>query len=671
MNELPARKVTIKDPFWSPILEVNATQAIFHQWDELEKSGCIDNFRIVTGEKEGFREGWVFADSDAYKWLEAAARIYANEPNPKLKSLMDSLIMLLSKAQIDDGYIYTYNQFHFPDQRWVNLQIEHELYCLGHLIEAGVSHFEATGETSALDIAMKAANLLVCDFLGGPPERTEGHQEVEIALMRLSLVSGRSVYLDLAQHFIEVRGRIPFFGLLIHRENSSYLARKAYVLKKRSDYAADHPEYAVSKIPPDNETKIPPFSKQRRTLNALSGCYNQQHAPVRLQTIPVGHSVRYGYFQTATTMLYRLRGDASLFPALQQSWERLVTKRMYVTGGLGSLPSNEGFGFDYELDPEYAYNETCAALASLFWNWEMALATREAKFSDLFEWQLYNAAAVGIGTNGGTYLYNNPLIVRNGITRQAWYSVPCCPSNLARTWAYLGKYIYSFDEHNLWIHQYIGNETTLSMDFQTGISIESELPFNGCVTIHLKPAATKEFCLNFRIPSWCLPSADAPIRQVNTEPAGLKVHINGKPFPIPHSKLIAPTRDATAQGYDPRLSSFLPISRTWKPGDEIKLTFAMAIILRRAHSKVKNHAGKAALSRGPLVYCLESSDNPGVDLFTTILDPASLTPIVEDTALGRITILRGKSADGKTLTFIPYHLWANRGASQMTVWVNV
>ena len=665
MNQLPATSVTIKDPYWSPRLEVNARHAIFHQWQQLEKSGCIDNFRIVIGEKEGFREGWVFADSDAFKWLEAAARIYGQQPDPKLKSLMDELIRLMARTQMEDGYIYTYNQSHFPPQRWVNMQIEHELYCHGHLIEAGISHYEATGERGALEIAIKAADLLVRSFLHAPAEQTDGHEEVEIALLRLHILSGRPEYLELARHFIEMRGRVRLYALLYQRESASHVARKALVSKKRAEYAASHPEYAVSKIPPDNESKEPPFSKQRRKLEALSGRYTQQHAPIRQQSVPFGHAVRYGYFQTAISLLYRLNGDASLLPALQHSWNHLVTRRMYVTGGIGSLPGNEGFGADYELDPEYAYNETCAALASLFWNWEMALATREAKYSDLFEWQLYNAAAVGMGLGGETYLYNNPLCVRAGILRRAWYSVPCCPSNLSRTWAWLGRYIYSFDEQAVWIHQYIGSQTAPADGLPAGITMEAGLPFNGTVTIRVEPPLAGTFSLHLRLPAWCQ-TDDKPGRK----PAGCSVKINDEDFPLPPEDHKSSVLEATAQGYDPRTSSFLTIARLWQPGDTVRLVFDMQIKLRQAHPKVKNHAGKVALTRGPLVYCLESTDNPGVNIFTAKLERSSLVAQDQDTALGRITVLTGKTISGETLTFIPYHLWGNRGASQMLVWIN-
>jgi hypothetical protein len=650
MNELTARQVKITDAFWSPRLQVNATQAIFHQWRELEKSGCLDNFRFVIGDKEGFREGWFFADSDAFKWLDAAARIYAVTPDVQLKTLMDTAINLFARAQTPDGYLFTYNQLHFPGQRWIDLQVEHELYCQGHLIEAGVAHHEATGETTALNIAVKAADLLVREFLNAGPEQTCGHEEIELALLRLYRATHTEAYLKLAQQFLERRGHIAFFPIKLAREFSDSGNRKKIVQQQRAAYAAIHPEYAVSKLPPDNFAKMPRFSKARWYVNALSGHYAQQHAPIRQQTRPVGHAVRFGYLETANALLQRLRPDNALLAALERTWEHMIERRMYVTGGLGALPGLEGFGRDYELDPEYAYAETCAALATLFWNWEMALSTQQARYSDLFEWQLYNAAAVGMGLSGENYLYNNPLTCRGGVTRRPWFSVPCCPSNLSRTWASLGRYIYSFDRDKVWLHQYISSKATLDLGIPIGLSIESGLPFNGSITIRVNPASPIDFTLHLRIPSW---AADQPM--------ALKINGEAQPLAVANRSDVAPT----AQGYDPRSSRFIPIARTWRSGDAIEVTFEMPIVLRRAHPRVKGHVGKVALTRGPLVYCLESSDNPNVDIFTARLDPSKLRAEYRNNLLGGTMVLTDQS-----LTFIPYQLWANRGESQMTVWVN-
>jgi uncharacterized protein len=638
MHELTPRDVNIMDPFWSPRLVVNAQKAIFHQWKQLEATRCIDNFRVAAGEKDGFREGFYFADSDAYKWLDAASRVHALHADPELAAHMDSLIALLARTQMADGYIFTYNQIHFPNQRWVNLQIEHEHYCHGHLIEAGVSHYEATGRRDLLDLCIKAANLLVRDFLNASNDKTCGHEEIEIALIRLSRVTGNEDYFELARRFVERRGRIPFFPLHLLSEFRSYNKRKEYVAGLRKAYLTEHPEYVSFRLPAGNYAKKPRFSRERWYLNALSGLYAQQHVPIRKQTAPVGHSVRFGYLEAAIAMLLREKPEAALLSTLEQAWERMVTRCMYITGGLGSAPEIEGFGNDYDLDPELAYAETCASIASLLWNWEMALLTRNARYSDLFEWQLYNATNVGMGENGDTYLYNNPLEVHGGVTRKGWYVVPCCPSNLSRTFADLGKYIYSFDENNLWIDQYIGSEMTLDLGVPVQVKIKSGLPWDGTVKIQITPETQREFKIHLRMPSWS--SSHQP-------------------------------EEATASGVDPRNAVYQTIHRVWSSdGETLEFNFDMSIKIRRAHPKVRGHAGKVAVTRGPLLYCLESLDNPGTDIFSAQLDPSSLSDEFVPDLLGGCVVIDAKTVDNQLLKFIPYFLWANRGVSQMTVWVH-
>lgn len=655
--------------FWHDRLTTNATSAIFYQWEQLEASGCIENFRIVAGDVDGFREGWFFADSDAHKWLDAASRVYASHPDQQLATLMNDFIALLARAQGADGYLYTYNQIHFPGTRWVNLQIEHELYCHGHLIEAGVSHYETTTRTDLLDIASRAADRIVEDFSGKGPDYTPGHEEIEIALLRLYQVTRHPPYLDMARQFIEQRGHNPFFALSILKQNASVEARGKIVQQKKQDYLTTHPEFKPFQLPPGNEAKKPWNAILRWQINALTGKYFQQHTPVRKQKIPVGHSVRFAYLETAIALLAHESGDQTLIPALEQTWEHMVTRRMYVTGGIGSLPALEGFGNDYELDPEYAYAETCAALASLFWNWEMAQLTGDAKYSDLFEWQLYNAAAVGMGLDGTTYLYNNPLTCRGGVTRQPWYAVPCCPSNLSRTWADIGKYIYSENEYGLWIHQYICSQFESSL---AQVEIQSNLPWDGKVLIYVNPSKKQKFKLQLRTPSW-----DFSAQILMYEPVQEQMVKNSDEH-FSHTVSLKKFKESvpfykqeTASGYEPRLSWFQSIDRTWSPGDILEFNFDTKIKVRYAHPKVKGHQGKVAVTRGPLVYCLESTDNPSIDIFNTKLDLSTLAEAFVPNLLGGIVKLTAKTTDDKLLTFIPYHLWGNRGESKMTVWVNV
>jgi hypothetical protein len=328
----------------------------------------------------------------------------------------------------------------------------------------------------------------------------------------------------------------------------------------------------------------------------------------------------------------------------------MVARRMHVTGGLGSVPAIEGFGRDYELDPEAAYAETCAALGCMFWNWQMSLSTAQAPYADLFEWQLYNASAVGMGLDGSSYSYSNPLACRDGASRQAWYEVPCCPSNLSRTWAHLGKYLFSHTRNALWVHQYVGSEATIELHTAVDLEVASALPWEGGVTLYLRPASTAAFTLYLRIPSWT---------------GDYRLAVNGTEMQTapPSQAAVLP-----ASGYAPQQATYLPISRTWSPGDLVEIAFTMPLTVRRPHPRVSSLRGKVALTRGPLVYCLESVDNPALDLFDTPLDTASLKPENRPELLGGVWVLRGQTTRGDPLTAIPYYAWANRGPSQMVVW---
>ena len=433
--------------------------------------------------------------------------------------------------------------------------------------------------------------------------------------------------------------------------------RNQIVKAMRQVYLDDHPDYASFQLPANNHAIIPRTARLRWQLSALSGKYFQMHTPIRKQTVPVGHAVRFTYLETALAMLYRQDADPTLLSTLQKAWERMVTRRMYITGGIGSLPELEGFGRDYELDPEIAYAETCAALGSLFWNWEMVLITGDACYSDLFEWQLYNAAAVGMGLGGDTYLYNNPLLSRGGIMRRVWFQVPCCPSNLSRTWASLGKYIFSSQANQLWVHQYIGCQAEINLDSPVKIDLQSGFPWDGKVRIVLYPASVMDFTVHLRIPSWA---------------GDFHVCINGDPFPTQQPGSPSRSKETPASGYDPRLAWFLPIRRVWSPGDILEVEFDLQFTLRRASPRLRGHQNKIALTRGPLVFCLESKDNPGVDILADCLDlqhPLSLSN--NPALLGGTDVITGRTTSGKDITFIPYFLWANRGESQMTVWVNV
>jgi DUF1680 family protein len=354
-------------------------------------------------------------------------------------------------------------------------------------------------------------------------------------------------------------------------------------------------------------------------------------------------------------MLQRHREDPMLLRAQEKAWDHMVTRRMYVTGGTGSLPDIEGFGRDYELDPTYSYSETCAALGDILWNNEMTQITKDAKYADLTEWLLYNAAAVGLGQDGTSYLYNNPLSCQGEVTRQVWFKCPCCPSNISRVWADLGRYLYSVDENDIWVHQYIGSQV-MSDDRlgskSLGIKVKSMLPWEGKVRVELTLDKPKIFTFHLRIPSW----SDR-----------IFMSINGTPIAI-NPPVILP-KHQTASGYDPFNSWYLPIERSWSDGDVIEIEFEMAIRPQFTHPRVRATRGQVAFTRGPLVYCLESIDNSGIDIFNIKVDPKSLIAKHRNTLFDGIIVLKGFSSEGSRVLSIPYYLWANRGISQMTVYV--
>jgi DUF1680 family protein len=639
----------ITSGFWEYWQEVNANAAVFHQWEELEKSGCIDNFRILAEKKEAFRTGWFFADSDAYKWLEAASLILASQPDAHLALLINSFIELLKKAQDPDGYLFTYNQILFPGRRWVNLKIEHELYCHGHLIEAGVSHFNAFGDSDLFRITCMAADRIVEDFAGKGSAFTPGHEEIEIALFRLYEVTDQKKYLGIAEQFLEMRGRQPFFSLSLLHQSRNSNKRSQYVKSQEAIYRNLHPEQPVHVLPPDNVAKKPANARLRWAISALSGKLMQQHQPVGKQFEPVGHSVRFAYLKTACAKADMVTGEAKYRQSLEKSWQHMVEKRMYITGGIGSLPEIEGFGRDYELDPEFAYAETCAALGSLFWNREMAHLTGKACYGDLFEWQLYNAALVGMGVDGKTYIYNNPLASHGEIERRPWYAVPCCPSNLSRTLVTLQQDILSFGQDTIFIHQYISSQHDFdACEGKVAVEIISALPFHGQVKIKIHNQSGKSFKLNLRQPSWS---------------SGMKIFIN--------ERLVNEVKPCTPHHLDPQKAAWLEISSDIHDNNEINLEFDLPIQLYYTHPKVKSAKRKTAVIRGPLVYCLESIDNSSTDIFSTVLDAKSLRIEQSTDLMGGMFQIKALSTSGQHLTFIPYFLWGNRGKSEMTVFVNV
>ncbi|MFW9921914.1 MAG: glycoside hydrolase family 127 protein [Candidatus Thorarchaeota archaeon] len=655
-NPLSFKNVKINDPFWNKYFEINNEKAILYQWEQLEKTHNQENFRILTGEKEGYRFGFFYCDSDLHKWSDAASRILVMNKNPQLTALLKEYINLMEKVQLDDGYLFTYNQFHFPARRWANLQIEHELYSLGHMIEAAVSYFE-TNEPEEykkrfLDIAVKSADLLVKDFLTASPEYTPGHQEIEIALIRLYHLTKNSSYLDLASHFIYNRGKIPFFGFKLLSQAIDQNDRSKKIINEVNTKGIKRDTALGFEMGEMKHSKEAPLLALRSLFQFITGRYHQQNSRVEKMKRPYGHAVRWGYLTTAMAMLYQENGDIKLLKALERTWDNLVKKHMFVTGGIGALGNVEGFGRDYELNNEYCYCETCAAIANILLNWELALITNEAKYSDVLEWQLYNALSVGIGSEGNNYLYRNLLQSNGDLVRKPWFATPCCPSNISRIWASVGKYVYSYGNDTIWIHQYIGNQTKISLNNDLiAIKMESRLPWEGNIELKISVQKAKNFTIYFRIPSW----TNNPHAKINDEIIEIKK-------PIETQK--------TAGGYSPFSSFFYPITRDWTDTTNISLIFPMDINIHQAHKRVRNNHNKIALSRGPIIFCFESIDNSTSSIPKASIDLSKeLESKFNEKLFGGIYELFGVDKNNQPLKAIPYYCWANRGSSKMQVWI--
>lgn len=653
---LKIKSVKIQDSFWQKRFEINNSIAIFYQWEQLEKTHNQDNFRVLAGLKDGYRFGFFYCDSDLHKWADAAARILVTEKNKNLSKKIREYIDLMQSVQENDGYLFTYNQFHFPKRRWSNLQIEHELYCLGHLIEAAVSYAETNEpekyKKEFLEIATKAADLLVTEFQNTSPKFTPGHQEIEIALIRLYRITQKKEYLDLATHFLYQRGRTNFFGLRLMYQAQDQKKRTKHILNDMQEKKISN-EWKMKFFGGETKhQKEAPFLGLRSFFQFFTGRYHQQNAPIKKMKRPFGHSVRWGYLVTAMAMLYQETGDEELLSALQRTWQHLIQKQMFITGGIGALGSVEGFGRDYELHSDYSYCETCAAIANILLNWELALITNEAKYSDLLEWQVYNALSVGIGLNGTSYLYRNLLESSGNLSREAWFATPCCPSNVSRIWASIGQYIYSHNSNEIWIHQFIGNSAEINLEKNAvKIKINSELPYNGKIRLEVISSEPKEFTINIRIPSW------------TQKPT---IAIDGKTYTIQHPKEI----QQTGSGISPNSAQFYPISQDWSKGSIIELDFPMTVNIHCAHSKVKINRNKIALSRGPLVYCFESNDNPGSQIPSESIDlTQEITSEFDENILSGVFKLIVRSEANKSLIAIPYYLWANRTPSSMQIWI--
>ncbi|HKG52177.1 MAG TPA: beta-L-arabinofuranosidase domain-containing protein [Actinomycetales bacterium] len=624
---LPLRDVTIDDAFWSPRIETVRKKTLPFQHQQLLSTGRMDALRLQ------WRPGddpvpHIFWDSDIAKWIEAASYSLTTQPDPKLEAQVDEAIELLAAAQQPDGYLNSYFSVVAPDQRFTDLRDAHELYCAGHLIEAAVAHVEATGKRTLLDVVCHYTDLIEKRFGREPGQLRgyDGHEEIELALVKLYRVTGEDRYLRLGQYFVDERGQRPFF----FDEETERRGTPGFF----GDHFRDRDENP---------------EKYRE--------YMQSHLPVREQTEAVGHSVRAMYLYCAMADLAVETGDESLLAACRTLWRHLTTRRMYVTGGIGSTAEIEGFTEDYDLPNESAYAETCAAIGLVLWASRMTHIDRNGAYVDVLERALYNGVLSGVALDGERFFYDNPLASRGGVERHEWFDVACCPPNIARLLTSLGRYLYSAGPEELVVHLYAaGTARFAPQGVPVVIEQRGGYPWDGEVRFTVRTDTPVEFALSLRMPGW---SAASTLTVAN-DAVDLAV--------------------ATVNGY-------ASVRRQWADGDEVVLQLELAGRREYAHPAVAADAGAVALTYGPFVYCVEEADNgpalhdlalPRAAALDVAPSPAGLAGVTALTAAGRRHTSQEadplystgpwNSTDAQ-LVAAPYYAWANRGAGEMRVWV--
>lgn len=465
LTPVPFTHVTINDDFWAPKIAINRSVTIPAEYRMCEDTGRIASFDLKWRPGDA-NPPHIFWDSDVAKWIEAASYSLATHPDEQLDQLLDTVIARIAYAQQSDGYLNTHYIQVEPVNRWTNLRDNHELYCAGHMIEAAVAHFTVTGKRTLLDVMCRYADYInsVFGVEAGKRRGYPGHEEIELALVKLYHATGQQRYLDLAAYFVNERGRQPYYYDLEARERGE---------------------------DPD-------------TFWATTYAYMQAHIPVREQDEVVGHAVRAMYLYSAMTDIAYETGDDQLLTACQRIWDDICTKRMYLTGGIGPSRSNEGFTTPYDLPDETAYAETCAAVGLVFWNHRMLQFNGDGKYADVMERALYNGTISGVSLDGRRFFYENPLASSGAHHRREWFDCACCPPNIARLIASMGGYVYSQSETGAWVHLYVQGEGKLQVgDTNVVIKQATHYPWDGLVRFTIQPAELTRFTLHLRIPGWC------------------------------------------------------------------------------------------------------------------------------------------------------------------------
>jgi DUF1680 family protein len=618
MTPVSFSKVQIEDAFWSPRIEKVTQVTIPVCMEQTEfKTPRIRNFEKVARHLGEKHEGMYYDDSDVYKALEAIAYSLKNHPDAKLEARADSWIDKIAAAQLPDGYLNTYYTLGGLDKRWTDME-KHEDYNAGHLIEAATAYYSTTGKRKLLDVAIRFADNIDATFRLKNRNWVSGHEEIELALVKLYKITSNKKYLDLADWFLQQRGHGYGKGMIWDNPN-------------------------------------------------MGAKYCQDDVPVKEQGQIEGHAVRAMYLYTGAADVAASTNDAGYMKAMESVWTDVVGRNMYITGGIGSSGSNEGFTVDYDLPNESAYCETCASVGMVLWNLRMNMLTGSGKFVDVLERSLYNGALDGLSLTGDRFFYGNPLASKGADQRKEWFGTACCPSNIARLVESLGDYIYASSADAIWVNLFVGSKTSIALKSgNVAIQQQTGYPWNGDVKITVDPAGKAKFPLYIRIPGWATnePVPGSTYQFTDQVEPVFKLTLNGKAV-----------KYALKDGY-------AVVQNEWKKGDVLNLSLPMPIRKIKAIELVKENVNRIALQRGPLVYCIEQPDEqgsafnfivPASTKFRSTFDKGLLGGVVSLTA--EVPVIVGREAgqnankENRTITAIPYFSWANRGKSTMQVWL--
>jgi len=601
-------RVQLEEGFWKKWVETAKEATIPYAFGKCEETGRIDNFRFAAGLEEGrFRGRFGFDDSDVYKIIEGASYALMLQDDPELDRYLDTLISYIAGAQEKDGYLYTpwtleandYNEFaccsYSPEGQWKGTtDASHEFYNAGHMYEAAAAHYMATGKGNFLDVALKNADLIYDVCITQGHDYVPGHQEIEIGLVRLYRITGDGKYLELSRHLLDTRAEVK------------------------------------------------------------DGEYGQAHLPVTEQREAVGHAVRANYMYSAMADITALTGDTAYLKAVEGLWENVAGKKLSITGAVGASHQGEAYGGNFDL-PNDPYNETCAAIANVYWNHRMFLLSGESRYMDVLERTLYNGVLSGLSMSGTGFFYPNTLrhdgqhgFNRGANGRSPWFDCSCCPSNLSRFIPSVAGYAYAVKDDQIYVNLYMNGRAGLQTKGGELMLVQhTRYPWEGSVELEVIPQRDTEATLHLRVPGWAgnRPVPTGLFRFLN-EPEELPVlSLNGEIIPVDPD-----------QGY-------ITIKRNWSRGDRIILDLPMQPRLVTADDRVEAKNGLVAVQYGPLVYCAEETDNSSDVLEAAVDQSTRFSARYDRDLLGGVTVLEG---DG--LVLVPYYSWANREIGDMNVW---